>query len=326
MDKTLFFILKGLRRIYEIGFGRNGKKILEIENNPDIASKEIYNVLISDEPAMIARFGGFELATLINYLGVKNKIRNIGSFIKGESPAWWWNNSLIKSMYNNAGFFPPSIKNIENFCELMLKDITQINILGSWLKDEYHFEQELVHAQKVQLLFLEPFWSKESWTNALAGKKVLVVHPFTDTIIEQYKKRQLLFTNNILPVFELKTLKAVQSIAGTKTEFSNWFEALEFMKNEINKIDFDICLIGAGAYGLPLAAHVKRMGKKGFHMGGSLQLLFGIWGKRWDNVNYGSEELGRSGAYRELYNEHWVKPGEKERPHNADNVENSCYW
>ena len=27
--------------------------------------------------------------------------------------------------------------------------------------------------------------------------------------------------------------------------------------------------LGCGAYGFPLAAHVKRMGKKAIHMGGS---------------------------------------------------------
>lgn len=47
----------------------------------------------------------------------------------------------------------------------------------------------------------------------------------------------------------------------------------------MDKIDYDICLIGCGAYGFPLAAHAKRKGKKAVHLGGALQLLFGIKGK-----------------------------------------------
>ena len=53
------------------------------------------------------------------------------------------------------------------------------------------------------------------------------------------------------------------------------------MENEIDKHDYEVCLIGCGAYGLPLAAHVKKQGKKAIHIGGALQLLFGIMGKRW---------------------------------------------
>ena len=58
----------------------------------------------------------------------------------------------------------------------------------------------------------------------------------------------------------------------------------------LDKQDYDICLIGAGAYGFPLAAHVKRKGKKAIHLGGALQLLFGVKGKRWEDPNYGVNE------------------------------------
>ena len=62
-----------------------------------------------------------------------------------------------------------------------------------------------------------------------------------------------------MPEFELKTLKAVQTIAGEKDErFSTWFEALEYMFEETMKIDFDIAIIGCGAYGMPLAAKLKK--------------------------------------------------------------------
>jgi hypothetical protein len=99
------------------------------------------------------------------------------------------------------------------------------------------------------------------------------------------------------------------------------------MKSEINKADFDICLIGCGAYGFPLAAHVKRMGKKAFHIGGSLQLLFGIKGKRWE-VNDPHYELGNDNIidYYSLPNEYWVRPLEEEKPANHSKVEDSCYW
>ena len=88
------------------------------------------------------------------------------------------------------------------------------------------------------------------------------------------------------------------------------------MKSQIDKIDFDIALIGCGAYGLPLAAHVKRAGKIGVHMGGCLQILFGIMGKRWDEHPIISK----------LYNDNWVRPSELEKPKSYLKVEDGCYW
>ena len=42
---------------------------------------------------------------------------------------------------------------------------------------------------------------------------------------------------------------------------------------------------------------------------------------------YGVKEWGIPvGSYTQLINEYWVKPGEEYKPHNAQQVENACYW
>jgi hypothetical protein len=112
---------------------------------------------------------------------------------------------------------------------------------------------------------------------------VLVVHPFTESIKNSIlEKRQLLFDDQtVLPEFELKTVKAVQSIARSKVGFKDWFDAYNYMCDEIAKNDFEIAIIGAGAYGLPLASFVKRLGRQAIHMGRVTQILFGIKGMRW---------------------------------------------
>jgi hypothetical protein len=294
---------------------------LSIINNADIAASIIYEALISGKPKMIARFGSTELTCLLNFIGINNYSNQYISYVKGTSPPWWWENKIIQQMQNWSGFFPTSVDKVQQFCELMLNDIPQVDILGSWLKDEKYLEKYLNNPIKIHLELLNPYFSDLSWTRALEGKKILVVHPFDQTIQNQYKKRNLIFKNNLLPKFDLITIKAVQSIAGNSTGFTDWFEALQFMKNEIDSKDYDICLIGCGAYGLPLAAHVKRKGKISFHLGGSLQLLFGISGKRWENKNYNSLY-----NYSLLINEHWVKPCSEERPTNANIVEGACYW
>lgn len=87
-------------------------------------------------------------------------------------------------------------------------------------------------------------------------------------------------------------IPAVQSLGGENNGFTTWFEALDWMKQEITSKSFDICIIGCGAYGFHLAAHVKRIGKQAIHMGGATQLLFGIKGNRWENPMYGVKEWG----------------------------------
>jgi hypothetical protein len=164
-------------------------------------------------------------------------------------------------------------------------------------------------------MFEQLYLAEFPWTKALEGKKILIIHPFASTIQEQYKKREYIWKNReTLPNFDLQTIQAIQSLGGNNPNFPSWFDALEYMKSEIEKTDFEICLLGCGAYGFPLAAHVKRLGKKAVHIGGALQLLFGIKGKRWDK------------DFANIYNEYWVRPNESEKPQNADSVEGGCYW
>ena len=157
------------------------------------------------------------------------------------------------------------------------------------------------------------------WTTALEGKKVLVIHPFVDTIKKQYEKRDKLFENSKLPTFEsLECVRAIQSNAGENEviEFSSYFDALESMKAEILKKDFQVALIAAGAYGLPLAAYIKGLGKQAIHMASNMQILFGIRGKRWDNWP----------AWAAHFNEYWVYPSENETPNGKKTVEGGSYW
>ena len=143
-------------------------------------------------------------------------------------------------------------------------------------------------------------------------------------------KRNFLFSNkDILPDFDLIVYKAIQSVSDCEVPYNDWFEALNTMEKDINEIDFDICLLGCGAYGLPLAASIKRNGKKAFHIGGGLQLLFGIKGKRWDRDDYGKEHnlpFLFEKPYKSLYNEYWVRPSLSETPNNVEKADRASYW
>jgi len=321
--KIYYFILRVLRKIYYVFF-LNEKKLFEdtpdVISDADIASEKIYDLLVSDKPCMITRFGANEASILSNYIAINGRYRSAWNFIRSKSPAWWWDKNTIRDLHVESGFFPTKKSLLEEYCKLALLDIPQIDILGAWQNNTSYFDDKFSNHIKVKLNLLEPYFSNAPWSRALEGKKVLVIHPFQKSIEQQYEKRKLLFKNNLLPNFELKTIKAVQTLAHEKSEFKTWFEALDSMKQQMDKIDYDIALIGCGAYGFNLAAHAKRMGKKSFHLGGALQVLFGILGKRYENPKH------RDGFYLKLFNEHWTRPTNEEKPQNSKLVENDCYW
>lgn len=281
------------------------------------ANRFIYEKIMLGKSCMVARYGGNEIniiATVINgRYGIKDSNR-------GE---------IFESFCNGAGFFPHDITMCDRFVDMMLKDSSMLDLIGAWylFMEDYVITKFASQTSITRLTYLEPWelysngiYDEIPWTAALKNKKVLVIHPFANTIQKQYlNNRKEIFRNisaDILPEFELLTLKSVVTLAGeVDNRFENWFEALAYMKSQCRQLDFDIAIIGCGAYGFPLAAEVKRMGKIAIHLGGATQLMFGIIGKRWENYNISK-----------IFNECWTRPSKDERPQKAETVEGACYW
>lgn len=219
-----------------------------------------------------------------------------------------------------SGFFPDSEELLTRFSDIMKDALQHTDVLIRWYQPfESYFIKKYADDLKGVCRSLGGWAAQEKpWTVQLKGRRVLVIHPFTDSIQKQYQKRELLFDNpEILPEFELKVLRAVQTIGEEEDErFSDWFEALQYMCHEAMKIEFDIALIGCGAYGLPLAAYLKKNGKSAVHVGGELQILFGIMGSRWESNPY----------VMKIKNEYWTYPSESETPKGFKKVEDGCYW
>ena len=94
--------------------------------------------------------------------------------------------------------------------------------------------------------------------------------------------------------------------------YASWYDGLEKLTKEVSLKDFDLALIGAGAWSLPLGSRIKQMGKSAIHLGGEMQLIFGIKGKRWESYN--------------IYNSAWVEASPQEVPKNNNRIEDGCYW
>lgn len=271
------------------------------------SNSRIYQLLKNTQPALIARIGSTEQSCLINYIE------------KRQGNAKSWKPSIVEEMWHASGFFSNSAEQLDRFSEEMIEHLKNVDVLGVWFNEgeKYICENVCPQADFVHLADIEPYYHTNPWSRILEGKRVLVVHPFADSIQSQFKQRELLFNDRqVLPDFELITFRSVQSITYNRPDFENWFQALSYMQDQIGHINFDIAIVGAGAYGLPLASFIKTLGKHAVHMGGATQVLFGIKGKRWENMPF----------FQQLFNEYWIRPSETEKPSAADTMEGGAYW
>lgn len=295
-----------------------GKLIHSNQSGNDVITEYLKNTT----PFVVSRLGHVELSCLINYHEIQELKQDsypskIWNQVKGKSTVWEPN--ILTAMQRNAGFFPVTPDNLQKFSEHYIDKMRHVDIMAVW----FNYYEDIIcnkyckDAILIRLASIEPYYFEDPWSKYLKRKKVLVIHPFEKSIQRQYEKREWLFENkDILPDFELKTIKAVQTNAYNNTGFSTWFEALESMKQQMQQTDFDVALIGAGAYGLPLAVYAKELGKQAIHFGGSLQILFGIKGSRWDSMP----------DINKYYNEHWIRPLREETPTSFKAVEDGCYW
>ncbi|MBQ9865478.1 MAG: hypothetical protein IJM34_00500 [Lachnospiraceae bacterium] len=286
---------------------------LEMVSTDEMSTK-IKEMILSDKPFCASRMGFTEQAVIrIFEYNMKDKYEKI-----------------MNNLYNWSGFFPNDVSLGKRFTQLMTSYMADVDLYACNMEFlENHFMNKYLPRYCITCRgfeIFEVFKLKDPWTAALKGKKVLVVTPFTESVKQQYAKREKIYAgSDILPEFELKTYRSQMTLGGMNEDgFKDWFEALDHMNKEIEQIDFDIALIGCGAYGFPIASQIKRTGRQAVCMGGVLQILFGIQGRRWDGSRFGGPEHMPQELKR-YCNEDWTYPIE-ERPAVADKVEYGPYW
>jgi hypothetical protein len=275
--------------------------------SPEQGNASLAAAIRSGRAFAAGRLGSVELNALERYVRIRTQFRR-------------YRQKLRQDMSNNAGFFPTDDASLDEFGRHYAEAIAALDFIGVWFNayEDLVIRRFCPRAQLAPLGSLEPYYFDAPWSSELEGKRVLVVHPFAASIRRSYEEsREHLFENpRVLPAFTLLTLKAVQSNAGATGGFATWFEALRAMKERMRALQFDVCIVGAGAYGLPLASFAKGLGKQAIHMGGASQVLFGIIGRRWEGHP----------VIRTMINPAWRRPSMEETPPNARLVENGCYW
>lgn len=227
---------------------------------------------------------------------------------------------LIGMLANNAGVYGGCLN---EWYRLYSNGLSGCDANVLWQDSDLNMKSKIVlgaispKSVKLSHRSVEPFYFENPWSYQLKDKRVLVISPFADTVSSQFEIKDKLWSNpKVLPDFDLITYKNVQSIGNSGPD-ENWAVSLKRMQKDISKLDFDVAILGCGAYGVPLASYIKNtLSKSAIYIGGGLQILFGIKGKRWDNHE----------IIKEMYNEYWTRPSLTETPTKSLSVENGCYW
>lgn len=266
-------------------------------------------VVRNGKPATIGKIGASELRT---WREVEDLKAGTGSALSS---------AILHELHLHSGVFPPTQKTVERFVDTYTAATREFDVLAVWfLHGEREFvERHVPHATLIRLLPLEPYTSAaEPWSAHLAGKRVVVVSPFARSIESQYARRSEIWRArpDVMPEFQLRTVRAPLSDFLVKSPYPDWFAALDALKRELASEPFDVAIIGCGAFSIPLAVEAKRLGGIGIHLGGATQLLFGILGGRWEDSEY----------LRPYVNEAWVRPSGDERPAGFRKMEGGSYW
>jgi len=278
-------------------------------------SDEIAEHIESGRPMLLARLGGTEGVIAGQYCDQKLGIKDN------------YSKEMLDWLFTTSGFFADDyedpIQAVDKYAQLTIDGIPDCDYLSAMFPSKiympYFFKRFAKNAVPTFSDF-GPYFDMETektWVKALKGKKVLIINSFTDSIEYQYKRKDLLVKDKKyeLPDFELLTYKTFVTQVGERPGgFNNSFEVLDKMLDDIKKIDFDVALIGAGAYGFPIAVEIKRMGKVAIETCGRTPLFFGVYGER--DVRQGIEKH---------LTDAWIRPMEQP-PEKFKQVENGCYW
>ena len=229
----------------------------------------------------------------------------------------FWN---LRTCSSNAGLKPRSRSSYRQYGELLREAALAADHLGVWKEpDELALYRQLgLTASYHNLFHLCPWFADPAcaWPKALAGRKLFVVSPFLDSILSQFPRRKQIWASrpDLLPDCQISGYRFPYLIS--RQCRLSWQEVYADVVSKMRSTDFDVALLGCGALGLPLGLVAKRLSRQAIHMGGFLQVLFGIHGGR-----FRSDPL-----YAELINEHWTVPTTAETPTEAPRIENGAYW
>ncbi len=208
---------------------------MEVEENIIKSSKCIKNIILNNTNFLIGRMPGIEAQCLVEYIDNNLNVKKI-------------NKNIIGLLEQNTGFYNMNNDDeiLKFWCDTYLESLRNCTLL---YRLEFNTYDKLVE-NYYKNIYVFSCASLYLWLPLLEGKNILVISPFEKSIHMQFSKRKHFFTtgkqqNFEYPEFNLQVLKCPNTIKGnTPFPHSNWKESYENMCNEIDKLDFDIAVLG----------------------------------------------------------------------------------
>ena len=278
----------------------------KIYNKQFISKNKTQNIIINliqkNIPFMAARLGNTESSIVQEYLH------------SCYSKKW------VDWLYNTSGFFSKneiSINDINKYSRLTISAVKNCDINCCRFENEIGILNTFSNENCINTdwYYLYTDIDKNTWLKALENKNVLIISSFNKSIKRQYKIKEQLFSYDILPNMNLVYYDMVETQLGNNLGYENFFKMYYKILHDISKINFDIALISAGAYGFLLASDIKNMGKQSIELCSGLYPIFGIKNNTQSIIRKVSE----------MYNHNWIFPLDVP---NIDirKIENSAYW
>ena len=313
--------------------GINMKQFAHWSNN--------FNTLMMDDNQYLHSYITNKLKQNQNFIiprisGIENNVAVFSRVINKKlhhdlNPLKRYNQRILYAMKNNAGIKISNQDSMDQYSDNYLSAFDHCDIFAGW-EPQGNYIGHIAQSHSYMLnIYTEKhmFWAltfdifhfifSNPWTQSLAGKRILIISPFIETIREQLPIREHMYQGvDLFPdcIFEL--LKPPQTQADEHSE-EFVYEFDKFKQNVDNKLnDFDVALVSCGGYANPICSHIFLKGKSAIYVGGVLQMYFGILGNRWIKE--------RPDIIKLFQNEYWKRPKISEKPKNSHKVENACYW
>ena len=238
---------------------------------------------------------------------------------------------LRTHLERQSGIYPPSPGFAREFVARYASDLRELDVIGLFGTG---MEAELIahHGARGALIpykGMEPDRSVPAddancYLPLLRGKRLLIVAPFADFLRERATQEtfERVWSRIGKRWFHPAQVESVEFPYGfdpaTQARHPTALALCDWICSRIDAREFDVALIAAGGLAIPLAAHVKRSGRIGVSLGGHLQVLFGVLGRRW--------RLRESWS-RRYFNDAWIDMPERYRPpHWQQLTDGGAYW
>jgi len=232
----------------------------------------------------------------------------------------------------SSGIFPLTTASCLTFNEAYIRFTRELDYLGL-VRDLRVIEDGVIAHHRLTNRFMDfrdqepdrsgPARPDNCYLPAFAGQRLLLICPFAGLLRERATRTtfERVWARTGQRWFDPDAVDALELPYGfepsTEARYGTILNLAEHVAAEMATRQFDVALVAAAALNIPLVVAAKRLGKVAIGLGGHLQVLFGVAGRRW---HQDPEWPAR------YFNAWWIDMPLERRPAGYLACDNGSYW